>query len=244
MRGSIVSVVGAAFALILSANQSYAGAAKAGSCTVPPNNTTIPNSCSVEVPSGTTQVDPPGNIFDPDTTFTSGLIDDFGSGTGNSTTFNEFLDFPGYSNDFNGNQSLENSVLEFDGTFMATGDDKFDVCFNQGSYVQLFVDGVSVPLTVDDTINSCFIDPLATDTLTGLTPGSLNNFVLDYYTGMGDPDPTGNSDPSGYELTFTINGPFADDSLPGGTVPEPASMSLFIGGLAATEWLRRRRKRV
>ena len=272
MRGSILcTVVGAAFSLILSANEGYAGAAKTG-CTLPMVMVTgTPNSCGVEVPTGTQQVDPPGNIVNPDTTFTSGFINDFGSGTGNSSTFQGFL-FPvfdpPFSNNFNGNQSIANSVIEFDGTFDSDNADTFYVNFNCGSEVQIFADKVSLTLTPTAQGGGCPDtgdpdgDPSTPNTFASyegstagldLGDGTLP-FVLDYYTGEGDTDPTNpnilnNAPEWGISLYIdcnpsTNNCTPASDTVTGGTfVPEPGSMSILGGALAGLGIIRRRRKR-
>src|ERR1700691_2759776 len=105
MRGSILALAAGAICLVLAASDAYAGAVRANpACVVPPApGSGTPNSCGVQVPMGTTQVDPPGNIVNPDATFvTGGPIDFMGPDTDSSrasnTTFSEFLGNPVFSN--------------------------------------------------------------------------------------------------------------------------------------------------
>jgi hypothetical protein len=208
-----------------------------------------PNSCQVEVPSGTQQVDPPGNIFGPDATFITGTAIDYSTGAGNAagTSFSAFLGSPGFSNPQLGNQSIANSVIEFDGTFVATGQDIFTINSNSGAtFVQLFVDGINVVLT--PALGPFFVgsEPFPTGTLVGedptpLTPRTTYDYVLDFYT---------SDSPDAISIVAQVNGEPFIDSIAGGTsdgggttpVPEPASLSLFAAGLVALSTLRRRRR--
>ena len=251
MRELSLALAGGALCLMLGASDGYAGAIKTG-CKVPPApGAGTPNSCQVEVPSGTQQVDPPGNIFGPDATFITGTAIDYSTGAGNAagTSFSAFLGSPGFSNPQLGNQSIANSVIEFDGTFVATGQDIFTINSNSGAtFVQLFVDDINVVLT--PALGSFFVagEPFPAGTLVGedptpLTPRTTYDYVLDFYT---------SDSPDAISIVAQVNGQPFIDSIAGGTsdaggttpesVPEPASLSLFAAGLVALSTLRRRRR--
>lgn len=249
MRELSLALAGGALCLMLGASDGYAGAIKTG-CKVPPApGAGTPNSCQVEVPSGTQQVDPPGNILGPDATFITGTPIDYSTGAENAagTSFSVFLGSPTFSNPALNSQSIANSVIEFDGTFVANVVDVFTINSNSGAtFVQLFVDGINVVLT--PALGSFFVagEPFPAGTLVGedptpLTPQNTYDYVLDFYT---------SDSPDAISIVAQVNGQPFIDSIAGGTsdgggttpVPEPASLSLFAAGLVALSTLRRRRR--